>query len=94
MAVLAEPTRLKPAKQDDLREDAPTLAEAGPVVALNEAGELFATLAEGIQGSAVGWSASALEILERKLTDRYGVLLGGEGAITKLVTLAATPSAA
>lgn len=64
------------------------------MIALNEAGELFAALAEGIRGSAVGWSPSAVAKLEQGLTERYGAMLGGERAIDELVELATTPAAA
>ncbi len=63
------------------------------VIALNEAGELFAALAEGIRGSAVGWSPSAVAMLEERLRERYGNALG-ERAIEGLVELATTPVAA
>lgn len=68
--------------------------ETMAVIALNEAGELFAALAEGIRGSAVGWSPSAIALLEQGLIERYGDLLAGERAIEELVMLATTPAAA
>jgi hypothetical protein len=64
------------------------------VIALNEAGELYAALAEGIRGTAVGWSPTAVARLERELLQRYGPILGGERAVAELVVLATTPVAA
>ncbi len=64
------------------------------VVPLNEAAAVYEALADQIRGSAVGWSADALEQLERGLLDRYGPLIGGRHPVRRLVRLAARPPAA
>ena len=64
------------------------------VVPLNDASALFAALAEGIRGTAIGWSPDALQRLEDGLEDRYGLLLGDSDAIKRLLVLATGPIAA
>lgn len=66
----------------------------GTVVALNEAAEVFDALALGIRGSAVGWPPAAVEELEVALQRRYGPMIGGDGAVARLVALARGPAAA
>lgn len=64
------------------------------VVPLNEAGAVFAALAAGIRGAAVDWTSEAVQQLESELMDRYGELIGGPGAVKRLVALATEPVAA
>ncbi|MEM7275885.1 MAG: hypothetical protein AAF547_22605 [Actinomycetota bacterium] len=77
---------------DHLGRAVPTVADG--VVALNEAAAVFDALARGIQGTAVGWPAAAIEKLEAALLHRYGPLIGGPTAVDRLVALAKHPGAA
>ncbi len=68
-------------------------SDAG-IIVLNDAAAVFAVLAEGIRGSAVGWPPSALRRLRTELLERYGDVLGGEQAVEQLMALACTSTAA
>lgn len=68
--------------------------DAPVVVALNDAGVLFNALAEKIVGAAADWSPTALDLLEERLEERYGLQLGGPEAIKRLVEVATRPVAA
>ncbi len=75
----------------------PTSARsASPVIAINEAAALYLTLADAIQGAAVGLSPAARCMLRRGLIDRFGpiVSVGGDEAVDELVRLATEPRAA
>lgn len=69
-------------------------ADGAPVIALNDSAAVFAALAEGIRGSAVGWSPAALRRLEDGLSVRYGTMLGSERAVKHLMALARQSDAA
>ena len=64
------------------------------VVPLNDAAACYEALATQIEGSAVGWSDTALAQLERGLLERFGPIVGGRHAVRRLVRLAARPRAA
>ncbi len=64
------------------------------MIPLNDAAALFAALAEGIRGTAVDWSAEAVERLEDGLEHRYGRMLGDELAVKRLILLARQSDAA
>lgn len=64
------------------------------VIVLNDAAVVFTVLADGIRGTAVDWSPSALRRLRQELLNRYGDVLGGEQAVEQLMTLACAPAAA
>lgn len=63
-------------------------ASTTPVIHLNESAAVYEALARRIEGTAVGWSDSALAELERNLLSRYGPLLGGRAPVRRLVRLA------